>query len=591
MSLEKGMRLGPYEVLGQLGRGGMGEVYRARDSRLGRDVAIKVLPAETRANLDALSRFQQEARMVAALNHPNIMALHDIGNTGGVAFAVMELLEGETLRERLEEGGRLLPARALGFAVQIARGLAAAHERGIVHRDLKPENIFVTRDGRVKILDFGLAQGAVPSATGETRPAPVVTGTGMVLGTPGYISPEQMIGELATVRSDLFAFGVVAHEMLTGLHPFLRGSVTETASAILRDDPPRLDRAVPGLPPAAVKILERCVEKQAADRPGSARDLALYLEAILASGEAPVAGGAVPPPMMRRRGGRSLLAASCGMVLVLSAAPAGLVRIMANRAVTSEIDADLARAEQVVRRLQADRLAKSALNARVVASFPELKALFATDQATVRDYLVSYQQRNPGVPLLLALSPDGAVIARTDNLATTGGDAWIAELIERHGEPRVVSIGGRQYHAAAAAAEAGGNLFGYVVAATPVDAEFAGALREATQDEMLLLSDAAVLASTLRSAQSPWRSRGEWRLAGGGPDRTTEVSIGTQRFVTREVALVDQPSMSAVILKSRDEAFDPFRRIQNGLALLALFCVAVAGVAGASVLRRLAAVL
>jgi hypothetical protein len=194
------------------------------------------------------------------------------------------------------------------------------------------------------------------------------------------------------------------------------------------------------------------------------------------------------------------------------------------------------------------------------------------------------------VPLLLALSPDGAVIARTDNLATTGGDAWIVELIERHGEPRVVSIGGRQYHAAAAAAEAGGTLFGYVVAATPVDGEFAGALREATQDEMLLLSDAAVLASTLRSAQSPWRSRGEWRLAGGGPNRTTEVSIGAQRFVTREVALVDQPSMSAVILKSRDEAFDPFRRIQNGLAVLALFCVAVVGVAGASVSRRLASI-
>src|SRR6185295_14969510 len=212
-----GVRLGPYEILGRIGSGGMGDVYRARDARLGREVAVKVLPPEAGERPDRLLRFEREAQAVAALNHPNIMALHDIGNEAGVVYAVMELLEGDTLRDRLEETGRFTPIKAVDYAVQIARGLAAAHERGILHRDLKPENLFITRDGRVKILDFGLAQQDIaPEADGGSAATRFLTEPGMLLGTPGYVAPEQILGRPATVRSDLFAFGIVIYEMLTG---------------------------------------------------------------------------------------------------------------------------------------------------------------------------------------------------------------------------------------------------------------------------------------------------------------------------------------------------------------------------------------
>ena len=218
-----GARLGPYEILGPIGRGGMGEVYRARDARLGREVAVKVLPADADQMPDLLPRFEREAQAVAALNHPNILALHDIGNDAGVVYAVMELLEGDTLRVRLEQAKRFTPLKAIDYAIQIARGLAAAHERGIVHRDLKPENIFITHDGRVKILDFGLAQQeTTPAGDGVSRDTRFTTEPGVLLGTPGYTAPEQILGEPATVRSDLFALGIVLYEMLTGAHPFRR---------------------------------------------------------------------------------------------------------------------------------------------------------------------------------------------------------------------------------------------------------------------------------------------------------------------------------------------------------------------------------
>jgi len=243
VSLVIGARLGPYEIVSPIGKGGMGEVYRARDTRLGRDVAIKVLSAGTEQNPERLARFESEARAVAALNHPNIRALHDIGNDSGIAYAVMELLEGDTLRDRLVRGGRLPATTAIEFAIQIAHGLAAAHARGIIHRDLKPENLFVTRDGHVKILDFGLAQHELAPPDGESDAAfttRVLTKPGTVMGTPGYLSPEQLVGEPATTRSDLFALGVVIAEMLTGAHPFRRGTVSGTVSAILREDPPDL---------------------------------------------------------------------------------------------------------------------------------------------------------------------------------------------------------------------------------------------------------------------------------------------------------------------------------------------------------------
>src|SRR5262245_14385951 len=219
MSIIAGARLGPYEILGQIGAGGMGEVYRARDPRLGREVAIKVLPASFSTDADRLRRFEQEARAAGVLNHPNITAVYDIGSHDGAPYVVQELLEGETLRSELA-GGRFSPRKAIDFATQIANGLAAAHDKGIVHRDLKPENVFVTKEGRLKILDFGLAkltqtetgsgpQTNLPTATAGTEP-------GVVMGTLGYMSPEQIKGKPADARSDIFAFGAILYEMFSG---------------------------------------------------------------------------------------------------------------------------------------------------------------------------------------------------------------------------------------------------------------------------------------------------------------------------------------------------------------------------------------
>jgi len=585
------MRLGPYEILSPLGAGGMGEVYRGRDTRLGRDVAIKVLPTETEPSADLLSRFKQEARAVAALNHPNILALHDIGTEGRVAYAVMELLEGETLRERLKRAGAFGPVKGLEVAIQVARGLAAAHERGIVHRDLKPENLFITRDGVVKILDFGLARRNDASGSFETQGTRYTTGPGLVMGTPGYISPEQMVGEPATTRSDLFAFGVVVHEMFSGHNPFRRATATEMVTATLRDDPPPLGPAAPGIPGSLAAIVARCLQKQPADRPESARDIAFFLEAIGGSADTSASTVALTPSSARGLRLR-ILAISCGLLILLAAGMWGYVRVMADRVVSAAIDADLARGELLVRRAERDRLAGLSLTARLIASFPELKALFATDAATVRDYLVSYQQRNPGTPLLVALAPNGKVIARTDDVpaAATGEDEeWIASLLAGHGEPAVVRIGDRPFHAAAAPAEAGGNVFGHVVAAIPVDQAFATELRDAAQDEVLLLTGSALVGSTLRAGQAPWRSATEWQQAGGEAGRSIDVSIGAHRFTAREVALVDEPRLFAIILKSRDEAIEPFRRIQNGLAIIALLCVAAAAVASLWIARAMTA--
>jgi len=228
MTIAGGSRLGPYEILAPLGAGGMGEVYRARDPRLGREVAVKVLPQDLATDPDRLRRFETEAKAAGALNHPNLLAVFDTGRDGDTPYVVFELLEGETLRPRLERGA--LPTRkALDYAIQIARGLAAAHDRGIVHRDLKPENLFLTRDGRVKILDFGLAklrptQEAAESRTTQTA----ITDAGTVVGTVGYMSPEQVRGQAVDHRSDLFSFGSVLYEMLAGQRPFRGGSSVET---------------------------------------------------------------------------------------------------------------------------------------------------------------------------------------------------------------------------------------------------------------------------------------------------------------------------------------------------------------------------
>jgi Tol biopolymer transport system component len=278
MELEPGQRLGPYEIVSTLGAGGMGEVYRARDTRLARDVAIKVLPDALRANPDAFARFEREARAVAALSHPNILAIHDFGEHEGRAYAVIELLEGETLRDALGPGA--LPQRkAIDYARQTARGLGAAHDGGVVHRDVKPENLFVTRDGRIKILDFGLARTATEQAAQAPDDTPThthLTGPGTVLGTINYMSPEQARGETAGAASDIFSLGSVLYEMLTGNRPFERETAPETMTAILRDDPPEVpaDR----VPAGVQRLVQRCLEKRPEERFQSAHDLAFALE-------------------------------------------------------------------------------------------------------------------------------------------------------------------------------------------------------------------------------------------------------------------------------------------------------------------------
>lgn len=293
MPLASSTKIGPYELTGVLGTGGMGEVYSARDTRLGRNVAIKVLPTSFVADGSRLRRFEQEARAAATLSHPNILAVYDIGSyvsfpgEGSTALAsqecpyiVSELLEGQTLRERLRIGP--LPVRkAIDYAQQIARGLAAAHDKGIVHRDLKPENIFVTNDGRIKILDFGLAKLTHPEKD-EARSIEqtVDSGAGTVLGTVGYMSPEQVRGEPTDARSDLFSVGAILYEMLSGKRAFKGGSAAETMSAILKEEPPELSEANRAVPSALERVVRHCLEKNVVERFQSARDIAFDLESL-----------------------------------------------------------------------------------------------------------------------------------------------------------------------------------------------------------------------------------------------------------------------------------------------------------------------
>jgi len=292
VSLQSGTRLGPYEILAPLGAGGMGEVYRAKDTKLGREVAVKVLPAGMAGDPEALARLEREASAVARLSHPNILAIHDFGKDGETAYAVMELLEGETLRVRLEHGA--LPVRrAVDLAVQMAEGLAAAHEKGIVHRDLKPENIFVTGDGRVKLLDFGLAKQTDPGTGADSRLQTVEQHTrpGTVMGTAGYMSPEQVRGESVDHRSDIFSFGAVLYEMLTGRRAFERATAADSMSAILKEDPPEIAANGSGPSPALERIVRHCLEKKPGERFHSARDVAFALQAL--SGSAAPSGPAI----------------------------------------------------------------------------------------------------------------------------------------------------------------------------------------------------------------------------------------------------------------------------------------------------------
>src|SRR5208282_5669460 len=283
--LASGTKLGDYEVKSLLGSGGMGEVYRARDSRLGRDVAIKVLPSFLSADAERLRRFGQEARAAAALNHPNILAVFQMGTYEDSPYLVSELLEGETLRDQIKRG-RLSVRKAIDYGVQITRGLAAAHEKGIVHRDLKPENLFVTKDGRVKILDFGLAKLTQPQSSSE-HDAPTLTeqtDAGVVMGTVGYMSPEQVRAQTADHRADIFAFGAILYEMLAGKRAFQKPTSPETMTAIMNEDPPGISQVAANIPLAMQRVVHRCLEKNPEQRFQSASDLAFALDALSESG-------------------------------------------------------------------------------------------------------------------------------------------------------------------------------------------------------------------------------------------------------------------------------------------------------------------
>jgi eukaryotic-like serine/threonine-protein kinase len=285
--------LGPYRIAGIVGEGGMGVVYRAKDTRLGRDVAIKVLTHVAIEDKERLQRFEQEARATGILNHPNLLTIYDVGHEGGAPYIVSELLEGETLRDRLSRGP-LPPRRAVDAALQVAQGLAAAHDKGIIHRDLKPENIFLTRDGRAKILDFGIAKLSAPTGEGAFQSA--ATEPGMVLGTVGYMSPEQVRGEQVDTRSDIFAFGAILYEMLSGARAFKRDSSIETLSAILKEEPADLTERLPNVPPPLERLVRRCLEKSRDLRFQSARDLAFNLEMLsTASTPGTLSGSATTP--------------------------------------------------------------------------------------------------------------------------------------------------------------------------------------------------------------------------------------------------------------------------------------------------------
>jgi eukaryotic-like serine/threonine-protein kinase len=319
MPLASGTRIGRYEILELLGSGGMGDVYRARDPRLGRDVAIKVLKPGVSNDPDRLHRFEQEARATGMLNHPNVLAIHDIGAYHGAPYLVSELLEGSTLRALLDHGA--LPARkAIEYAIQIAHGLDAAHHKGIIHRDLKPENVFITQDGRVEVLDFGLAKLKEQLEYGEVEHTGLTTRgmetqPGMLLGSLGYIAPEQVRGSGVDPRADIFALGAVMYEMVSGRRAFDGISAADVVSAILKEDPPELSAIHPATPAAVDRIVRRCLEKRPEDRFHSAHDVALALEAI-SIGSSASSGVPAPAPRTRLRHLRTaaLVAAAAGAI-------------------------------------------------------------------------------------------------------------------------------------------------------------------------------------------------------------------------------------------------------------------------------------
>jgi serine/threonine protein kinase/Tol biopolymer transport system component len=419
-----GQRLGSYELIERIGAGGMGEVWRALDPALGRQVAIKILPPQYSRDPDRLRRFEQEARAAGKLNHPNVLAIYAVGIHDEVPYLVTELLEGTTLRERLANGA-LTERKAVEYGDQIVQGLAAAHDKSIVHRDLKPENIFITCDGRVKILDFGLAKLTQSGPDGDM---PTQTAHGLVLGTPGYMSPEQVRGEAADHRADIFAVGAVLYEMLSGQRAFFAGSSVETMHAVLTEDPPAISRVSPQLE----QIVRHCLEKTPADRYQSARDLAfqLRLAAPAAMPEAATSSANTP----RRR----WVTAAALCVIALAAAGAG---------VTWWFTQSPARSSALtVRRLTFD----SGLTTDPAFSFDGQLVAYASDRAGAGNLDIWRQQLATGEPIQLTshpadesepvFSPDGSRIAfRSER---DGGGVYVVSTFG--GEPRLIAKEGRR---------------------------------------------------------------------------------------------------------------------------------------------------
>ncbi len=434
MSLAAGAKLGPYEILGPIGSGGMGEVYRAKDPRLGREVAIKVLPASFSEDADRLRRFEQEARAAGVLNHPNITAVYDIGSQDGAPYVVQELLEGETLRAVLA-GGKLSPRKAVDYSLQIAHGLAAAHEKGIVHRDLKPENLFVTRDGRVKILDFGLAKlthqekGAqitgLPTATAGTEP-------GVVMGTLGYMSPEQVRGRPADARSDIFSFGAILYEMLSGRRAFHGDSAADTMSAILREDPPELSVTNQSISPGLDRIVRHCLEKNPEQRFHSAHDLAFDLEALSGTSGA---SGTAPAAATRRRVRGRLVLAACAAAAALM-----LLGFWAGRRRASGPNENAAPLHQRITFRRGN-----VLYARLTADGQNVVYSASWGDRPAEIYLTrigSPETRSLGIPdaNLLSVSPSGelAILIKKSNLFGVVGTGTLARVPLAGGTPRQI---------------------------------------------------------------------------------------------------------------------------------------------------------
>jgi Tol biopolymer transport system component len=422
-TLKPGDQLGSFEILGLIGRGGMGEVYRARDPRLKREVAIKTLPSTFAADRDRVARFEREARAASALNHPNIVSVHDIGHQGGVWFIVSELVEGETLARALK-GGPLPLRKMIEVSTQIAEGLAAAHAAGVVHRDLKPGNIMLTRDGRVKILDFGLARrDRVPGADSTTME---VSHPGVILGTPGYMAPEQVRGEATDARSDLFSLGVILYEMASGRRAFSGGSSIEVMNSILKDEPPELP---PASPPALDRIVRRCIDKQPSRRFQSAADLGFAVGSV----------GASPPiaaPVRKRASWRVWTAAAASAVLAVIAA---LYWARAHPASSPKA------AAPVLRRLTND----AGLTKDGTISPDGKLAAYASDRANPGNLDIWVQQTDGGEPVRLTSDPaddldpvfsaDGSRVAfRSERV---GGGIYEAPVIG--GEARLLVPSGR----------------------------------------------------------------------------------------------------------------------------------------------------